>query len=97
MNPLYARQLIHTDTMTVARAFMKKGCEVPEHSHPNEQVSMIEKGALQFTMDGVAKIARPGDVVRIASNLRHSAVAVEDSIMVEIFSPPRSEWIKPAK
>jgi quercetin dioxygenase-like cupin family protein len=93
LNPLYQRQVIHGDTMTVVRAWLKKGCVVPEHSHPNEQVSMIEQGALKFTMGGKEQVVRTGEVMRMASNLVHSAEAVEDCVMVEVFSPRRQDWI----
>jgi quercetin dioxygenase-like cupin family protein len=93
LNPLYARQVIHSETMTVARVYLQKGCEVAEHSHPNEQVSMVEQGALKFVMGGVEQVVRPGGVVRIAPNLLHSVQAIEDCVMVEVFSPRRQDWI----
>jgi quercetin dioxygenase-like cupin family protein len=96
LNPLYTRQVIHSDTMTVVRVHFKKGCEVAEHSHPNEQVSMVEQGALKFVMDGVEQVVRPGGVVRIAPNLLHSVQAIEDCVMVEVFSPRRQDWIDAA-
>lgn len=97
LNPLYQRQVIHGDTMTVVRAWLKKGCVVAEHSHPNEQVSMIEQGALKFKMGGNEQVVRTGEVMRMASNLVHSAEAVEDCVMVEIFSPRRQDWIDAGK
>jgi quercetin dioxygenase-like cupin family protein len=93
LNPLYERQVIHGETMTVVRAHLKKGCVVAEHSHPNEQVSMIERGALKFTLGGNDHVVKTGEVMRIAPNLVHSAQAVEDCVMVEIFSPRRQDWI----
>jgi quercetin dioxygenase-like cupin family protein len=97
LNPLYARQVIHSDTMTVVRVHFKKGCEVAEHSHPNEQVSMVEQGALKFVMGGAEHVLGPGGVVRIAPNLLHSVQAVEDCVMVEVFSPRRQDWIDSAE
>ena len=97
LNPLYARQVIHSDTMTVVRVYFKKGCEVAEHSHPNEQVSMVEQGALKFAIGGVEQVLRPGGVVRIAPNLAHSVQAIEDCVMVEVFSPRRQDWIDSAE
>lgn len=93
LNPTFARQCIHTDSMTVARVFLKKGCLVPEHSHPNEQVSMIEQGALRFIFPGETLVLKAGEVVRIPANLPHGAEALEDSVGVELFSPPRQDWI----
>jgi quercetin dioxygenase-like cupin family protein len=94
MNPLFARQVIHGRTMTVARLDMRKGCAVPEHSHHNEQISMIERGSLRFVLGGVEKIVKAGEVLQIPPDLPHSAEALEDSVAVDLFSPPREDWIR---
>ena len=94
MSPVFARQVIHTDTMTVARVYLKKGCSVPEHSHHNEQISMLEKGALRFMIGGVEKVVKAGQVLRIPPHVPHSAEALEDSIAVDLFSPIREDWIR---
>jgi quercetin dioxygenase-like cupin family protein len=94
MNPLIARQVIHAETMTVARIHLKPGCLVPEHSHPNEQISMIERGALRFIIDGEEVVVRAGQAVRIPPHVPHSAEALEDSLATDLFSPPREDWIR---
>lgn len=94
LNPLSGRQVIHSDKMTVARMHLQKGCVVPEHSHQNEQISMVEQGSLQFRMGGADRILGAGELVRIPPNLPHSVVALEDSIAVDLFSPPREDWIR---
>lgn len=94
MNPLLSRQVIHGDTMTVARISLKKGASVPEHSHHNEQISMIESGALKFVLAGVEKTVRSGEVLRIPPHVPHSAEAVEDCVAVDLFSPRREDWIR---
>jgi len=93
LNPLYERKVVHTDNMTVVQAHLKKGCQVPTHSHPNEQVSMIKQGALKFVMDGKEHVVRTGELLRIAPDIVHSAEAMEDCVMIEIFSPRRQDWI----
>jgi len=93
LNPAFARQCIHTDSMTVARVFLKKGYVVPEHSHPNEQVSIMEQGALRFIFPGEEVILKAGEVLRIPANLPHSAEALEDSAGIDLFAPPRQDWI----
>jgi quercetin dioxygenase-like cupin family protein len=92
LNPKVARQVIHTDTMTVARLRLAKGCFVPEHRHENEQISMIEHGTLRFILAGEEVTVRAGEVLRIPSGVPHSAEALEDSIAVDLFSPPREDW-----
>ena len=92
MSPVLSRQVIHSDTMTVARISLKKGCLVPEHSHHNEQLTMLQQGSLKFVLAGVEKIVRAGDVLQIPAHVPHSAEALEDSIATDLFSPPREDW-----
>jgi quercetin dioxygenase-like cupin family protein len=93
LNPSFARQCIHTETMTVARVYLTKGYLVPEHSHPSEQVSMIESGSLRFVLAGLEQIVRAGEVLRIPPHVPHSAYADEDCVATDLFSPPRQDWI----
>jgi quercetin dioxygenase-like cupin family protein len=92
LNPLFARQVIHGDSMTVARVFLKKGCLVPEHSHPNEQLSVMEHGELQFVVAGQQVTVKAGEILRIPSNVPHSAYATEDAVSIDIFSGVREDW-----
>jgi quercetin dioxygenase-like cupin family protein len=94
LSPTFARQVIHSDTMTVARVYLQKGCSVPEHSHHNEQISMMEQGSVKFVMGGQELVLRAGQILRIPPNVPHSAEALEDSIAVDLFSPPREDWIR---
>lgn len=92
LNPRAVRQVIHGDTMTVARLQLAEGCFVPVHSHHNEQISMVEKGSLKFVLAGREQIVKAGEVLRIPPNVPHSAEAMEDSVAVDLFSPPREDW-----
>ncbi|MGA2597880.1 MAG: cupin domain-containing protein [Bryobacteraceae bacterium] len=94
VNPALTRQVIHAETMTVARLFLKKGCFVPVHSHHNEQISMVEEGSLKFVMEGKTLTIKAGEILRIPPHVPHSAEALEDSIAVDLFSPPREDWIR---
>lgn len=94
MSPSFARQVIHGETMTVARVYLSKGCLVPEHSHHNEQISMLEQGTLRFVLGGVEQVVEAGQVLRIPPHVPHSAQALEDSIAVDLFSPIREDWIR---
>lgn len=93
MSPVFTRQVIHSDTMTFAKLVIKKGCIVPEHSHPNEQLSYIESGSLLFKIGGREILVKGGEVLQIPGNVPHSAEAMEDSIATDLFSPPRQDWI----
>jgi len=92
LNPLFARQVIHAAQMTVARVYLAKGCAVPEHSHVNEQISIIEKGRLLFRLQGQEIVVGPGEALEIPPNVPHSAVALDDMEGIDLFTPVREDW-----
>ncbi len=90
------RKLITGDDVMVAQVFLKKGAVVPMHSHHNEQVTYILEGALRFTIGGDnprTVDVRAGEVLHLPSNVPHEAVALEDTLDLDMFSPPRQDWI----
>ena len=93
MNPLLQRQWIVGDRVMLARRIMKKGCMVPMHSHHNEQVTHILEGALKFCIEGKEIVVRKGEVLTIPPHVPHSAEAMEDTIDLDVFDPPREDWI----
>jgi quercetin dioxygenase-like cupin family protein len=93
MNPLLGRQLIVGHQVMLARVLLKKGCIVPLHSHVNEQLSYILEGALKFYIDGKEIVVRAGEVLTIPPNMPHKAEAMEDTVDLDIFNPPRADWI----
>jgi quercetin dioxygenase-like cupin family protein len=93
MGPLLSRQAIHTETMTLGRFEFQKGATVPRHSHINEQISTVHSGTVKFTVDGNDVILKAGESLHIPSNVPHSGEALEDSLVFEVFSPPRADWI----
>jgi len=94
LNPLVGRQCIHSSHMTIARLHLQKDAVVPKHSHVNEQVSMVERGVLKFLFVGREQIVRAGDVLVIPPNAPHGVEVLEDCTVVDIFSPPREDWIR---
>ncbi len=92
LNPRFARQVIHAGRMTVARVYLVKGCEIPEHSHDNEQVSVIDQGRLLFRIQGSEYVVAAGEALQIAPNVPHSAVALEDTVGTDLFTPVREDW-----
>lgn len=94
MNAHLARKVIHSANMTIARLEMKKDAAVPEHSHVNEQVTMVEKGALKFLLEGKELIVRAGEVLTIPPHASHGVVVLEDSVVVDVFTPAREDWIR---
>ncbi|HZE27588.1 MAG TPA: cupin domain-containing protein [Terriglobales bacterium] len=93
LNPLFQRQFVVGEDIMVARVLMKKGCIVPLHSHHNEQVSYILEGALKFWVDGQEIVVHAGEVLTIPRNMPHRAEALEDTVDLDIFNPPRVDWI----
>jgi len=90
------RRLITGDRMMLAHVYLKKGCIVPKHSHENEQLTYILEGALQFWIGEDEKeevLVRAGEVLHIPSNVPHKAEALEDTLDVDVFSPPREDWL----
>ena len=93
LNPLLYRQLIVGRYVMLARILLKKGCVVPWHSHVNEQLSSIFEGALKFWIDGREIVVRAGEVLVIPPNMPHKAEALEDTLAIDTFHPPREDWI----
>ena len=90
------RRLITGDSMMLAHVYLKKGCIVPKHSHHNEQITYILEGALRFWIGEDQKeevVVAAGEVLHIPSNVPHQAEALEDTLDVDIFSPPRQDWL----
>ncbi len=93
LNPLLQRQFVVGEDVMVARVLLKKGCIVPLHSHYNEQLTYILEGALKFWIDGKEIVVRAGEVLTIPRNMPHKAEALEDTVDLDIFNPPRANWI----
>jgi quercetin dioxygenase-like cupin family protein len=94
LNPQITRRAVHTENMTIARLQIAKDAVVPEHAHVNEQVATVERGALQFQIGGRELVLTAGQSVAIPSNVPHSVVALEDTTVVDIFTPRREDWIR---
>jgi quercetin dioxygenase-like cupin family protein len=93
MSPTIDRQFIVGTHTMLARILLKKGAHVPLHSHHNEQISYILEGALRFVVDGKEVTVNAGEVLCIPPNVPHEAFALEDTVDLDIFNPPRQDWI----
>jgi len=90
------RRLVTGERMMLAHVYLDKGAVVPMHHHENEQLTYILKGALRFLIGGAEPrevVVREGEVLHIPSNVPHEAEALEDTLDVDIFSPPRADWL----
>ena len=94
-----ARRLFTGERMMLAHVYLDKGAVVPTHSHENEQLSWIVEGTLRFWIgeedsDDFREIdVAAGEVLYIPSSVPHKAEALEDTWDVDIFSPPRQDWL----
>jgi quercetin dioxygenase-like cupin family protein len=93
MSSTISRQLLVGTSLMVARVLLKKGARVPLHSHHNEQVTYILEGALHFFIDNKEVIVSAGEVLCIPPHMPHEAIALEDTVDVDIFTPPRQDWL----
>ena len=94
-----ARKLFTGERMMLAQVFLEKGAIVPKHSHENEQLTWIVEGALRFWIGNEGepgygeRVVSAGEVMYIPSNVPHKAEALEDTFDVDVFSPPRQDWL----
>ncbi len=97
LKPDLARRLISTERKMLAHVYLEQGAIVPKHSHENEQLTYILEGVLRFTLgedESEVVDVSAGEVLHIPSNLPHSAEALEDTLDVDIFCPPRQDWLE---
>lgn len=90
--PGFYAKFIHTDQLTIAFVRIKKGSQLPEHFHIHEQVTTGLEGELEMTVGGQQLICKAGVSVSIPSNTPHSAVALSDCLVMDVFSPPREDY-----
>ena len=92
--PGYSGRFIHTAGMTLAYFEITAGSASPEHAHVHEQVSQVLEGVFQLTVAGEPIILKPGSVLVIPSNVRHSGLAITDCKLLDIFNPVREDFRK---
>jgi quercetin dioxygenase-like cupin family protein len=100
MNALISRKLIHLDRLMLAQVFLKTGAIVPAHEHHNEQGTYIISGCLRFWLGPHADAPgdeyvdiHAGEVLMIPGGVRHRAVALADTLDLDVFTPPREDWL----
>lgn len=93
LSSLIGRQFLVGTNLMLARVLLKKDAHVPLHSHHNEQITYILEGALKFHIDGKEAIVRAGEVLCIPPHVPHEAFALEDTVDLDIFNPPRQDWM----
>lgn len=96
LSPEIGRKMVSGEKVMLAQVFLKKGAIVPKHQHHNEQITYILSGTLRFWIGEDQKEVidvAAGEVLHIPSNVWHKAEALEDTLDVDVFSPPRQDWL----
>lgn len=101
LNPLLTRRMLAGERLMLAQMRLKAGCIVPKHAHMNEQLSYVLEGALRFWVgasvdsqdEADSLVLRRGEVLTLPGDVPHRAVALEDSLVLDAFSPPRTDWL----
>lgn len=93
MSDVISRKLFNGEKAMVAQVFLKKDAVVPLHSHESEQITYILKGALKFELQDKEVVVHEGEILHIPSWVPHRAIALEDTLDLDIFSPLRQDWL----
>jgi quercetin dioxygenase-like cupin family protein len=88
------RQMLHTETMTVARIHLAAGAVVPRHEHVNEQVANVVSGRLRFVVGDNEAVLGAGESIALPAHVPHEVEALEDSLVIDVFSPVRDDWVR---
>lgn len=91
------KSMVHGVATHLTEVRFKKGAVVPEHRHPHEQTGTLISGSLRFFGDGEDTVVTPGDCWNFASETPHGAEALEDSVVIEVFSPIRDDYLPQAE
>ena len=83
---------VHTEGITFVEWHVTAGALLPEHSHPHEQVTAVQEGEFEMTIDGSKNHLTPGSVAVIPSNVLHSGLAVTDCTIIDVFHPVREDY-----
>ena len=93
LTPSTNRKYLTADRVTIAQFELKRGGVVPRHSHENEQISHVLSGKLQFIINGQTVVVGAGELLQIPSWVEHEVSVLEDTVVIDVFSPIRQDWI----
>jgi len=90
------RQMIWGDRMMVCRLRIAPRTVTPLHSHPHEQITLVERGRVLFTVAGQERVTSAGDVLHFPPHCEHGATMLgEEVVLIDIFSPVREDFLPP--
>jgi len=91
---MMSQKIVSGAHQMLAQTYLKQGALVPMHAHPSEQMTYVLQGALKFRVEDEEIIVREGEVLHIPANARHQAEALDDTFQLDIYSPPREDWLR---
>lgn len=94
---MVSRKVVSGERQMLAQLYLKRGALVPLHSHPSEQMTFVLQGALKFLVEGEETVVREGEVLHIPAGVPHQSEALEDTFELDMFSPPREDWLESAE
>jgi quercetin dioxygenase-like cupin family protein len=94
LSPTIGRQMLSTETMTLARITLRRGALVPRHDHANEQIATVLEGRLRFVVGDEEHVVSAGESLPLAAHIPHEVEALEDSVVLDVFSPVREDWLR---
>ncbi len=89
---MVSRKFVSGERETVAQIYLKRGAVVPQHAHHNEQMTYVLQGALKLLVAGDEVTLRDGELLHIRPGVLHQVEALDDTFVLGVFSPVRSEW-----
>ena len=90
---VHLKAMVYGEKTLLTEVKMEKGAVIPLHKHPHEQTGYLVSGHMDFLVNGKHQIAKPGDSWNIAGDVEHGATALEESVVVEVFSPVREDYL----
>jgi quercetin dioxygenase-like cupin family protein len=93
LDKIQQKTLAYGDKSLMAEFRLEQGADLPRHSHPHEQTGYLVSGQIELTIGDETYRVKPGDSWCITGNVEHKAMALEDSVAIEVFSPVREDYI----
>ena len=90
---MVSRKFVTGDRQTLAQIYLKRGAVVPMHAHESEQMTYVLQGTLKLLVAGEEVTLREGEVLHLASGLPHQVEALDDTFVLDVFSPIRQDWL----
>ena len=89
---MISRKVISGDQQMWVQVYLKRGAQVPSHSHSSEQMVYVLQGSLLYRIGKAEIVLQMGEVLHVPSGCSHQAMALDDTFELDVFSPPRVDW-----